>query len=250
MFKYGWKPQRPDFRDLKFRELEKLQKDLPALVDLREHCPSVYDQGGLGSCTANAIAFLCEFDQIKEKKKEFVPSRLFIYYNERELEHSTDYDSGAALRDGIKSLNLWGFAPEPLWPYDISKFKDQPPISVYRKAAKHKVVRDYGVVDHSLNEMKAVIASGFPIVIGFVVYASFESREVMKTGIVPMPKPDEGYVGGHAVAIVGYDDAKQWWITRNSWGEHWGDKGYFYMPYEYFTDPHLSMDLWAVRFVR
>ena len=220
---------------------------LPESVDLREDCPPPYDQGELGSCTANAIGFLCEFDWIKEKKKDpYVPSRLFIYYNEREMEGTVGEDAGAEIRDGIKSLNKYGFCEERLWPYDISKFAQKPLPSVYAYARKN-IVKEYGAVEQDLDTMKGALASGFPIVIGFSVYESFMNEQVEKTGIVPMPKDDESVIGGHAVAIVGYEE--RGWIVRNSWGSSWGIDGYFLMPYEYFTDPDLASDLWCVRFV-
>jgi len=242
---FGWKPQKPDFRDRKFA----VQRagNLPETVDLRSQCPEPYDQGQLGSCTANAIGFLCEFDWMKEKKPDaFIPSRLFIYYNERAMEGTVHTDAGAAIRDGIKSLHRFGFCPEDMWPYEPEAFATRPPMKAYFSALKD-IVKEYGAVDQDVDSMKTVLASGFPIVIGFSVYDSFMTDQVAATGIIPMPSPDESIVGGHAVAIVGYDD--KGWIVRNSWGSSWGMAGYFSMPYEYFTDPNLSSDLWCVRFV-
>lgn len=244
---FGWKPQKPDFRDRKFSFVRISEMELPVSVDLRSQCPAPYDQGALGSCTANAIGFLCEFDWMKEKKADpFTPSRLFIYYNEREMEGSVDDDAGAEIRDGIKSLNTYGFCPESDWAYDIDQFAVKPPEKAYSDALKD-IVKEYGAVDQDKQSMKAVLAAGFPIVIGFSVYDSFMTDEVASTGVVPMPGEDESVQGGHAVAIVGYDE--KGWIVRNSWGDGWGDKGYFYMPYEYFTDEDLASDLWCVRFV-
>lgn len=243
---YGWKPQKPDFRDLKF-VLPLPDVQIPASVDLRSQCPVPYDQGQLGSCTANAIAFLCEFDWMKEKKTSpYVPSRLFIYYNERLMEGTVHTDSGAQIRDGIKSLNKYGFCPEDSWPYDPAAFAHKPTSLAY-SSAKKEIVKKYIAVKQDLEVMKSTLASGFPIVIGFSVYDSFESDEVASTGIVPMPSPKESMVGGHAVAIVGYDD--KGWIVRNSWGDGWGMKGYFSIPYGYFTNPNLASDLWCVQFV-
>jgi C1A family cysteine protease len=94
--------------------------------------------------------------------------------------------------------------------------------------------------------MKGCLASGFPIVGGFSVYSSFESDQVAKTGIVPMPAKNESQLGGHCVLIVGYDDAKQWFIIRNSWSDTWGAQGYCYMPYAYWTNPSLASDFWQI----
>jgi C1A family cysteine protease len=58
----------------------------------------VEDQGTLGSCTANALAGALEFLERRDKVAFADFSRLFIYYNERVIEHSTKYDNGAMIR--------------------------------------------------------------------------------------------------------------------------------------------------------
>jgi C1A family cysteine protease len=98
--------------------------------------------------------------------------------------------------------------------------------------------------------MKNVLAGNLPFVIGFTVYASFESSSVAATGIVPMPRPREQILGGHAVLVCGYEDSKQLFIVRNSWGTRWGVNGYFYIPYAYFTNPSLVSDLWTISKVK
>ena len=121
--RYGWLPDLPDYRDHLYAAPVALAGALPAKVDLRAQCPPVYDQGQLGSCTANAIAAAIEFDRLKQKLNDFAPSRLFIYYNERAMEHTIASDSGAQIRDGIKSVGKLGDCPETEWPYVIPKFK-------------------------------------------------------------------------------------------------------------------------------
>ncbi len=66
---------------------------------------------------------------------------------------------------------------------------------------------------------------------------------------MPLPQPQEAMLGGHAIAIVGYDDSKQMFTFQNSWGSSWGDKGFGYLPYSYLTNPQLSSDFWTVRMV-
>ncbi len=244
----GWVPDLPDHRDHLYAAPPRYLVALPKKVDLRKKCPPVYDQGDLGSCTANAIGGAFQFEQLKQKADDFVPSRLFIYYNERVIEHSVDTDAGAAIRDGIKSVASIGVCPETEWPYVIAKFAVKPPNPCYVHAAKHKVL-SYQRLSHTLNQMKGCLASGYPFVFGFTVYESFESDEVAQTGHAPMPGPKEATLGGHAVLSVGYDDASQWFIVRNSWGAKWGMKGYFTLPYQYLMDDNLADDFWTIRLV-
>jgi C1A family cysteine protease len=219
------------------------------VADLRSKCPPVYDQGQLGSCTANAIAGAIQFNRRKQKlKPDFVPSRLFIYYNERVMEHSVQSDNGAQIRDGIKSVAKQGDCPETDWPYDPSKFATKPSATAYKDALKYQALQ-YQRVPQVLNQLKGCLASGYPFVFGFSVYDAFESDVVAKTGVLTMPGPKEKLLGGHAVLAVGYDDTKQVFIVRNSWGSSWGIKGYFTMPYAYLTDSNLADDIWTIRLI-
>jgi nucleoside phosphorylase len=246
---YGWVRDLPDARDFLYAApMNLLAKGLPAAVDLRSKCPPVYNQGQLGSCTGNGIAGAVEFDQRKQGGKVFTPSRLFIYYNERAIEGTISQDSGAQVRDGIKSVATLGVPPETDWPYDIAKFADKPPPSAYA-AAKNDLVSSYARVSQTLPQMQGCLAEGYPFVFGFTVYESFESAAVASSGVVPMPAQGEHVVGGHCVVAVGYDDSKRAFIIRNSWGTGWGMKGYCTMPYEYLISSHLASDFWTIRTV-
>lgn len=246
---FGWIPDLPDQRDHIYAAPISLMAAMATKVDLRPQCPQVVDQGELGSCTANALAYAHEFDQMKQKAaKPFSPSRLFIYYNERVMEKTVNSDAGAQLRDGIKSIAKQGVCPETLWPYDIAKFAKKPTAKAYKEALKHKAL-SYQRMAQTLTQLKGRLASGYPFVFGFTVYASFDSDEVARTGIVPLPQPNEEVLGGHAVMAVGYDDSAHIFIVQNSWGPGWGDQGFFYMPYTYLTAPALAADFWTIRLV-
>jgi C1A family cysteine protease len=247
--RYGWVPDLPDHRDHLYSAPGELAAAPPAKMDLRPQCPPVYDQGQLGSCTATAIAAAIEFDRLKQRLADFTPARLFIYYNERVIEHTVASDSGAQIRDGIKSVGKLGDCPETEWPYNLARFKTRPPARCYADALKYKVVL-YQRLTPVLGQLKGCLASGYPFIFGFTVYEGFESAQVARTGHASLPKSGERAIGGHAVAGVGYDDAKQWFIIRNSWGARWGMKGYFTLPYAYLTDENLANDFWTIRIVQ
>jgi len=245
--KFGWKRDQPDFRD-KQRPLT--VRRLPESIDLRSKCPVVIDQGELGSCTANAIASAYQFEHLRQKLGDFIPSRLFIYYNERVMEDSVSQDAGAIIRDGLKSIGTGlygkGVCSEELWPYYISKFATKPTDACYNNALKDQALR-YMTVQQTPAQLKGCLADGFPFVFGFTVYSSF--MNVGDNGLAQMPEPTDSIEGGHAVMCVGYDESKQLYIIRNSWGESWGDKGYFYMPYKYMHNSDLCDDFWCIQLV-
>lgn len=259
--KYGWKPDLPDHRDLKYSADSFGVTPIPAAVDLRRACPLVYDQGRIGSCTANAIAGAYEFELNKQKLKDFMPSRLFIYYNERVMERSVMTDSGAMIRDGIKSVATQGVCTEQEWSYvdtpadprtDLwptgAKPATKPSALCYTSALKHRVSQ-YLSVSQNLYQLKSCLAAGYPIVFGFTVYESFESDAVAQTGTVNMPTKTESALGGHAVLCVGYNDATSRFTVRNSWGNKWGQQGYFTLPYDYLLSKDLAADFWTIRVV-
>jgi C1A family cysteine protease len=253
----GWVPDLPDHRDFAYAAPTAVLKALPAQVDLRSQCPkTVYDQGRLGSCTANAIGGAIEFDQIKQGQHEATPSRLFIYYNERAMEHSIQFDAGAQIRDGIKSVAKLGACPESMWPYDDTppetdgapcptcKFAQKPTPNCFTEALKHQILV-YRRLPQDANTMKGCLASGYPFVFGFTCYSNLPFQTT--TGQIPMPTSQDHVIGGHAVLAVGYDDAARTFTMRNSWGPTWGKGGYGFIPYAYLLDGGLSDDFWTIR---
>lgn len=259
---YNWRPDLPDKRDFLYSAHPLTEKPimLSRSVDLRPQCSSVVNQGQIGSCTGNALAGAIEFIELQQlgddiddslQNEIFLDgkfasvSRLFIYYNERWLEGRTQEDSGATLRDGVKSLTQWGVCKESDWKYSESNLFKQPTEQIYEAAKPHSISVYLRI--QTLLDMRQCLASGFPFVFGFSVYESFESPEVARTGVMPMPYRDESLLGGHAVMAVGYDDAREVLLVRNSWGREWGQKGYFEMPYAYVEDRSLSQDFWTIR---
>jgi len=244
--RYGWIRDLPR-RDATYR-FAAPNVELPTHVDLRPQCPPVYDQGQVGSCTGNATAGALQFDRRKQGLPDWVPSRLFAYFNGRLAEGTTGSDSGAQISDVIDGVTEYGDCPETEWPYDVGQVSTQPPAQCYTDAVKYKVVQKWAV-PQSLQDTRDCLASGFPFVFDFVVHRDFESQSVAQTGVLGIPGWFDPVVGGHAVLAVGYDDDTRVFIVRNSWGDQWGQAGYFTMPYDYLLSSDLASDLWVIRVV-
>lgn len=256
----GWRRGIPDHRDYLYSAPASVVSALPSSVDLRPQMPAVYDQGPIGSCTANSIAGAVQFDRLKSgKSPDFVPSRLFIYYHERSIERTIPLDAGAIIRDGIKTVADKGVCPETDWPYiatpadpTTSEFplgsppRTNPPSSAYGAAWHYKALTYYRVTQ-TLSQLKGCLAEGYPFVFGFTVYANIYDATGNPVTTLNLPKPSDQQLGGHAILAAGYDDSKQMFIIRNSWGPNVMDNGYFYMAYNYVTDNQLSSDFWTIR---
>jgi C1A family cysteine protease len=249
---HGWHRQLPDWRDFRYHPATR-PAELPAKVDLRT--PDVMrhpfepnlDQGDLGSCGPNSAAENLVFDMLLHGGGDAVPvpSRLFIYYITRELMGTVDEDSGVDNRTMLKALAGKGWCDESRFPYVIDQFTQAPSAQAYDEA-KRRTVREYQAVAQDLDTMRGCLADGRAFIFGFAVYQSFESAAVEKTGDVPMPGRREKLLGGHDVLVVGYDDAAQRFIFRNSWGEAWGAGGDGTIPYAYATNPDLADDFWTI----
>jgi C1A family cysteine protease len=241
---FGTRPDAPDRRDW-IHPRPRLAR-IPRSIDLRPECPPVYQQGALDSCTANAIAGAMAYDATVGRRWHREPSRLFIYYNERAREGLVGKNAPVSLRDGYRSVAKVGVCPERLWPYDAAAFRRKPPAECFDAAKKDRAI-EYWRIPQRLGHLRACLAARFPFTVGIAVYQSFLTPAVRRSGLVPMPDLSDVPQGGHAVLVVGYRDASEHFIVRNSWGRGWGDGGYCFMPYAYLLDPVLAFDCWTVR---
>ena len=251
----GCKPDRPDPRDLVkvYGSSNIPSADSHPEVDLRKYVLKVFDQGKkLGCCVASAVCSAYELELNKEAEPHgyyyyhFDPSRLFLYYNSRIVEKATEIDAGASIKDTLDSVHTLGVCRESLWPYKVRKFAVKPPDACYEDALG-KTISKYESLKQDINQFRACLKEGNPFVFGFRVYNSFI---IKKDGLMPMPSAQEikSYTEpfGHSVLAVGYNDHTECITVLNSWGESWGDKGYFYMPYKYITDPLQARDFWKI----
>jgi C1A family cysteine protease len=255
MRKYSLKKDSDDSRDYKYENLRAVAGGfaLPETVDLRPlDAEAIFDQGYLGSCEANAA---CAFMSFLDKKNSpinayFHYSRLFHYWKVREIMGTTDYDSGATIRDGMKVMHKVGCAGESTYPYFQDRFTDEPTQEAYATAEFHKLssyMASYWRIG-SVTQLKQSLADGFPVMLGVEIYSSFESSYAAMTGVISMPdKAKEYFLGGHALLAMGYThiDGEEYIIARNSWGADWGDKGYCYLPMG-FLGRYIT-DMWTGR---
>lgn len=255
----GWVPELPDIRDQTYRASRALAATtIPDRADLRNPTlwPDIYDQGSLGSCTAQAICALYVYLTRKQGQLggSWRPSRLALYYCERLIQGWQKEDTGAYIRDGFKVLNRTGVGDEALYPHELHRFTRRPSNAYWKEANNHQALK-YMRVEQTELSLLACLAEGFPVVFGFSVYSGFDSLEVARTGIGKLPAPGESQLGGHAVVAVGYDlycphyGGALGVLCRNSWGTTWGLEGYFWLPGKYVLDNNLSDDFWTARLV-
>ena len=245
---YVFQPK--DNRDKLFKNAFRLKDvaQLPPKVDLSESWGSILDQGDLGSCVSNSVAYCVRYVLGKEKMPVYDPSRLYIYYFGRVIEgDSLTEDTGLYIRSGFSSVAKYSVCSERNWPYFVERFTHEPSEYAQNAAKQHKTW-EYLAVGQSLQELKSCLADGYPISFGMTVFSSFMSGYVAATGKVPMPNfQTEQQVGGHALTIVGYDDDTKLFKIVNSWSDSWGDKGFCYMPYDLILDESYVSDFWTPR---
>ena len=279
----GWTPDFPDIRDHTLSTPSVAHvlgptatplKAAPAQVDLEAGFSPVEDQGPIGSCCAQAGGGLLEYYERAALGRHVDVSQLFLYKVTRKLLGWTG-DTGAYLRTTMKAMALFGVPPAEHYPYLIQRYDAEPDAFIYALAQNWQAIQYYrldptsnervreadrareagesealvSIGSQALANLKARLVLRQPAMFGFTVYSSMP--QVTTTGIIPYPRPGDRVVGGHAVIAMGYDDAKV--IDgvpgaikiRNSWGVNWGQRGYGWIPYSYFTT-RLAQDIWSL----
>jgi len=230
--------------------------------------PPVYNQGQIGSCTANALCcayYYYELNNFEQnlkiasrpapeefsKHQPFEPSRLYLYFKERSLEHTIQNDDGAVISDGLKVLMTTGVCSEHNWSYSDEGTKfSQTPSPVCDIEAKNHIVVQAKHIKQTLQDLKSSLDHNLPFVFGIVCFNELDNLSKENGWILSLPSSDEQSIGGHAIICVGYNDDKKLFKIRNSWGAEWGDKGHFYIPYDYVTNPDLASDFCVLSLVR
>jgi len=249
-FYFGYIPDQPDARDYRLKTTP--QDVLPSTVDLRQLLQPIKNQGRLGACTAFATTAMVEYVRNKQNLVAWDASPLFTYYATRKIENTINSDSGASVRDALKSAVNDGVVKEITWPYVVENFTITPPASAWEEAEKHQALT-YLRIDQTKESVLNCLADGYPFTFGAKLYSSFMKTQTgfLVWNTVPMPNLSaESLVGGHCMLAVGYlsasDDSIQI-IVRNSWGTNVGLDGYHQIPIEYILSPDLSFDFWTIR---
>lgn len=249
-YKLNYAFEKKDGRDYKLTR--QVFSTFPPQFDVRDNYEDVpvFDQKTAGTCTAQATALAYILHLKKRKLPSFVPSRCYIYANSRLLVGTdVSQDSGAELRDVMRAVDKFDTCDEILWPYEEINYFRKPTKACYAAAKKHATFQ-YLAVQRGLKSLKQCLYDGNGVVFGIMIYESFMSEEVTRTGVVPMPDvKNEECIGGHAVCLVGWDDSKESFLVQNSWSESFGVKGCFWLKYEYVLDPALSDDFWVIEAV-
>lgn len=242
-YSYGCKKDTFDGNDYTYSPILFQGQMLPRRVNLIPKLPPCFDQLSSNSCVAQAVCAAVQYLDMSYGER----SRLFNYFTGRSFDGSEDVDQGMQIRDGIKAAEKYGICKDSLWPFSLNRINSVPTELCFQDASEHQAIAYYRTYPEPLT-LKSILASGIPIVFGFIVYSSFESKAVRQSGKLPMPKLMDRQRGRHAVLMVGYDDDTEEYIVRNSWGTHWGMKGNFTMPYKFVHSPKKYCDdFWVIQ---
>lgn len=223
--------------ELKFNETYEAKEIKEKNVNLKEYFTKVKDQGQIGACTVFAISSIYEYVLKRSSEEEEDLSESFVYYNVRHLKGKELEDTGSSFQDVITSIGEQGICKESLHPY-THLLSDIPSDEAYIDGKKRRITKALNV-NVALDDIRSAIQEGYPVAISLKIFDSFNTT----TGYVKRPTAEEiesADFGYHAMVVVGYSDDTKFFLVRNSWGEHFGDKGYCYIPYSYISDPDLN----------
>lgn len=241
---FGWKYRKPDPRNWRLAKiLPKPKVALPSSFSLLDEglTPPVKDQGMEGSCTGHAFVVMKGSQELYAKTfPQGGLSERYIYNGARALENRLNEEGAYSedlfivARKGLADVPP-GLCREETWPY--MNFVDQqkwPPSQNAQAEAPDWKILSYAQLnqpgdDAVENVKQAIYQLRSAVYIGIPWPQSW--MEPDESGKLPMPGPNDTVAGGHAIAIVGWDDTLQEFLIQNSWGD-WGPlHGYAWFPY-------------------
>lgn len=217
--------------DAPVMELQPGAPPTPSMVDLARYCSPVEDQGHVGSCVANAVVGALEYLLLRDGYGYEELSRLFVYYNARRIGDRLG-QSGTTAQRALAGIMAWGVCPASMWPYQPLMVDSQPTTDCYTKAQNFKglQIAQVGWGDG----VRQMLANNLPVCIAMRT-APGDFARARESGKLEPPANGqwEQAGGGHAMLAVGYDDHRNAWLVRNSWGAGWGNGGYVWIDYDY-----------------
>jgi C1A family cysteine protease len=231
-------PDRVDKRDYIKAIIPEMM--LPEAINYSAYV-TIKQQGEIGSCGSHAAATGLEMiDLLNNARWPTALSEQFHYWEVRQPKFFNTFpeDSGQDGRSAMAVMYKLGICPEPLDPYDTSKYNNKPGTwcTVFSRFWKIKKYTRCTTID----QIKAALVDKDGVWLGIPVQDSiFDNTGSVLKWIIGVPS-----IGGHAMAIVGYDNSKQAFRVVNSWGPDWGDKGFCWISYDYLTSVPW-MDCWS-----
>jgi Papain family cysteine protease len=234
------------------RMLSRASATIPNVVDLRQWCGPLKNQGQLGSCTGHAFSSAMEWIWRKYLGQQPVLSPLYFYAEELLADGDFPQDEGSTGTTGCNVAIAKGCCLDSLYP-DSSQVIQRPTATMDDNAKDYCMGAYHGLTGSQVALSVIGDPVPWPVEVGFTVYSSFESDEVARTGIYN-PKPGESVLGGHEVLMVGADigptptlrpaGCPPAVLIQNSWGPWgWNNSGFFWMVLPVLDDPDTDLKI-------
>ena len=224
-------------------------------VSLKQYCPPVLSQGNLGSCTGWATTYaaftIVRRIECKNSIGPFSPLSTFNKIKTGNYPYQNNCH-GSSPRDALNLLKNYGSPKHKDYP-NICK-NDSDYKKYYNRLNNFRTLNCQGAL--GVNNIKAALNNNEPVVIAMHVYDvpgvghSLSSEYISESGewrFITRNRKTHHFKrdGGHALCIIGYDDSKFGgsFEVINSWGDYWGDDGYFWVKY---SDIHTIYYAWSL----
>ncbi len=221
----------------------------PPSIDMRHGMPPVRDQGGRGTCVAQACVAVREY-LLGEDSASGDLSEQFLYWACKQRDGIPEL-SGTWIRVGMAALKGDGVGTEATWRYNpvddpTNEGQGPPPAGALAEALEYRVSDTEKLQPRWPTTLKKVLATPKPVAFAVPVYNYWFGEPVRSSGDIRLPLSSDSVAGGHAMCMVGYEDDADvpgggYFIIRNSWGtDSWGkdnvvQAGHGRLPYAYMT---------------
>ena len=252
-FRVNAVPDAFDARDLVYQS--RLQP-LPPELDVRPSDKAnfrVMTQEG-SSCTGHAVAAMVNNVLAQQKRNVHVIPYMLYAMARRYDEFAGEEDEGSSLRGALKGWYYHGVLPESEWPgLDAELEPDIDAPAIAELARQQPLGAFYRVNAFRLDDMQSAVNELHAIVASAAVHEGWASPTVVARRLPGSQTVQHMAViernarnrplGGHAFAIVGYNEVG--FLVQNSWGTRWGRGGFATLPYDDWLSS--AYDAWVAR---